>query len=86
MGYRGIGNRKRDYHSKAELLLFVGSEEIVTVAQVQAEFGLRESGAKAKIHRLWRKGFLEPLGIEAGKWVLSPRGLKYLEYLKEHKK
>jgi predicted HTH transcriptional regulator len=86
MGYRGIGKPKRDYHSKAEFLLFVDQQESITQAQVQTEFGLRPKGAKSKIYRMWEKGFLEPLGIEAGKWVLSHRGLKHLEYLKEHKK
>jgi len=86
MGNGGIAGRRGEYHSKAELLLFVDKEEVVTQVQVQAEFGLRESGAWSKIHRLWHQKLIEPLGIEAGKWVLSPRGVKYVEYLKEQKK
>jgi predicted transcriptional regulator of viral defense system len=83
MGSRAIGDRKKDYTSKAELLLFIGKEQIVSQVQVEAEFGLREEGARSKLHRLWKKGFIEPLGIEPGKWVLSPRGVEYVEYLKE---
>jgi hypothetical protein len=86
MGNGAIGDRKKDYISKAEFLLFVDREEVVTQVQVEAEFGLRESGAWFKIHRLWRQGYLEPLGIEPGKWVLSPRGVEYVEYLKEQKR
>ena len=68
------------------MLLFVDQQESITQAQVQTEFGLRTKGAKSKIYRMWKKGFLEPLGIETGKWVLSPRGVEYVEYLKEQKK
>jgi len=86
MGNGGIAGRRGEYHSKVELLLFIDKEEVVTQVQVQAEFGLTESGARSKVRRLWHKGYLEPLGIEAGKWVLSPRGVEYVEYLKEQKK
>jgi predicted HTH transcriptional regulator len=83
MGSGGIANTRAEYHSKAELLLFMDKEEVVTQVQVQAEFGLTEEGARSKLRRLWRKGYVEPLGIEPGKWVLSPRGVEYVEYLKE---
>lgn len=56
MGNGGIAHRRAEYHSKAELLLFVDKEEVVTQVQVQAEFGLRESSAWSKIHRLWHRG------------------------------
>jgi hypothetical protein len=86
VGNRRIEKPNREYTTKAEVMLFIDSEEIVTEVQVQAEFGLTVSAAKGRIYRLWRQGLIEPLGIEAGKWVLSPRGVGYVEYLKQQKK
>ena len=85
MGNGRMEKRTREYTTKAEVMLFIDSEEIVTYVQVQAEFGLTESAARGRVYRLWRQGLIEPLGIEADKWVLSPRGVKYVEYLKEHR-
>jgi predicted HTH transcriptional regulator len=63
MGDRGIADKKRDYTSKAELLLFIDKEVVVTQVQVEAEFNLTEEGAKSKLRRLWHRGLIEPLGI-----------------------
>jgi hypothetical protein len=83
MGNGRIEKPKREYTSKTEVMLFIDSEEIVTEVQVQAELGLTVSAVRGRMYRLWRQGLIEPLGIEAGKWVLSPRGIRYVEYLKQ---
>jgi predicted HTH transcriptional regulator len=70
MGSRAIGDRKKDYTSKAEFLLFVDREEIVSQAQVEAEFNMTFEGARSKIRRVWHEGLIEPLGVEEGKWSL----------------
>jgi hypothetical protein len=46
---RGIGNARREHHSKTELLLFIEREEITGLIQLQSAFGLSTHGAKSRI-------------------------------------
>ena len=76
----------RPYVSKAEFLIYVDKHQPLTQVEIETQFSMTANGAKAKIYRMCRLGFLEATGIESGTWVLSPKGVEYVEHLKQQMK
>lgn len=64
--------------NKLELLEFVRKNKVVTVMYLVSEFGYRESGARAKLYRLYKQGLLDRL--HRGEYILTEEAFGRLSY------
>jgi len=67
---------------KVEVLKFIDGEEVVGPAELANYFDMSYDWATLRLGRLHKAGYIEPLGIERGKWVLTNKGVRQLEYLR----
>jgi len=65
---------------KVEVLKFIDGEEVVDPTKLANNFDMSYDWATLRLGRLHKAGYIEPLGIERGKWVLTNKGVRQLEY------
>jgi len=67
---------------KVRVLKYIDDEDIVSPTELANYFDMSYAWATLRLGRLKKAGYIEPLGIEKGKWVLTNKGIRQLEYLR----
>jgi len=68
---------------KVDILKLFDKMTLVGAVELVNEFRYTELSARNKLARLKKEGLIEPAITEKGKWVLSVKGEKRLNYLRE---
>ena len=64
------------------VLKLIDDQEIVAVLTLVNYLDMTNTAATQRLYRLHKAGYIEPLGIERGKWALTNKGIIQLEYLR----
>ena len=67
---------------KVRVLKYIDDEDIASPTELANYFDMIYDWATLRLGRLHKAGYIEPLGIERGKWVLTNKGVRQLEYLR----
>ena len=73
----------RIFIPKLKFLQFIEDEEIVGPQAIADKFGISYHAAAVRLWRYQKKGLVEPLVTQYGKWILSPKGDKHLNVLRQ---
>lgn len=64
------------------VLKLIDKQEIIGAIDLVNYLDMTDAAARQRLYRLHKAGHIEPLGIEKGKWVLTNKGIRQLEYLR----
>ena len=73
---------QKTFVPQIDALRLIDNQEIVGVINLVNYFDMTDAAATKRLYRLHKAGYIEPLGIDRGKWVLTNKGIKQLEYLR----
>ncbi len=73
---------QKTFVPQIDVLGLIDNAEIVGVIDLVNHLDMTDAAATKRLHRLHKAGYIEPLGIERGKWVLTNLGDTRLEYLR----
>jgi len=71
--------------AKIEVLELFDRLQLVGALDLMNEFKYSEKFARTKLTRLHKQGLTEPAITEKGKWILSVKGEKRLQYFRRTK-
>jgi len=74
--------------TKLEILIFIKDREIIWIRDLVSEFGYRYWGAVSRLKRLCKEGLVTAFymrGLNQGRYVLTEKGYKRIDYLTEVK-
>jgi Mn-dependent DtxR family transcriptional regulator len=73
---------QKTFVPQIDALRLIDNQEIVGVINLVNYFDMTDAAATKRLYRLHKAGYIEPLGIEKGKWVLTNKGIRQLEYFR----
>ena len=73
---------RKTFVPQIDVLKLIDNKEIVGAIDLVNYLDMTDAAAAKRLYRLHKAGYIEPLGIERGKWVLTNKGIKQLEYLR----
>ncbi len=73
---------KKTFVPQIDVLKLIDNQEIVGVLTLVNYLDMTHTAATQRLYRLHKASYIEPLGIERGKWVLTNKGVRQLEYLR----
>ncbi|MBA7693162.1 hypothetical protein ES703_101738 [subsurface metagenome] len=73
---------QKTFVPQIDVLRLIDNKEIVGAIDLVNYLDMTHAAAAKRLYRLHKASHIEPLGIERGKWVLTNKGIKQLEYLR----
>ena len=73
---------KKTFVPLTDVLKLIDNQEIVGAISLVNYLDMTHTAATQRLYRLHKAGYIEPLGIQKGKWVLTNKGIRQLEYLR----